>query len=242
MSTVEIIGFTEGITAVIYFESGDSLLPSAYGDQIMFGIIGLLSVAVTLFAGDKIQNWVGLAILGVVLLAYASSFVGLFASSDGWQTGPVYVPRFNETALGMVTGLSSETMSDNLMPDFSEGFVWQTALSYLFPCFLGIFMGANNANGLRTPSSSIPKGAFSAILTSTCLYIMIFCLLAAVAERQLLKDFLLLFCYVAWPTRYLAICGLLTVGIGAAIQLLSTAPKVFASLAEDGVIPILTVL
>lgn len=82
------------------------------------------------------------------------------------------------------------------------------------PCFLGIFFGANNVQNLKRPNKSIPLGAFGAISTSLILYTTILCLLAAVADRETLKTNPLLFCDCAWPSRWVAISGLLVVGLG----------------------------
>ena len=103
-------------------------------------------------------------------------------------------------AIGYITGLSWDTFTSNLMPEFSDGWYFNTAVTFIFPCFLGIFYGANNVVNLKRPNRSIPLGAFSAILTSLCLYTFVFCMLAAVADRNTLKNATLLYADVCVPT------------------------------------------
>jgi cytochrome c biogenesis factor len=107
------------------------------------------------------------------------------------------------------------------------------------PCFLGIFYGTNVSKSLKRPNKSIPLGAFGAIATSLVLYTVILCLLGAVADRQTLKTNTLLFCDCAWPNRWVAIAGLLVVGIGAGMQLLAIAPGVLRDIAADSIVPLL---
>lgn len=181
---------------------------------------------------------IGTVFLVILLASYAAALVGLFLTAGGWATGPG------------VTGLSGTTFVDNLLPDFSNGWSFNTAVTYLLyvpshpslppmplrphvlrlptcsPCFLGIFYGTNVSKTLKRPNRSIPLGAFGAIMTSLVLYTMILCLLGAVADRQTLKNNMLLFCDCAWPSKWVAIAGLLVVGLGAGMQLLAIAPGV----------------
>lgn len=136
---------------------------------------------------------------------------------------------------GNITGLSAQNFVDNLLPDFDDHWNFTTVVTFLLyvwsrsgmctvdspahrarrsPCFLGIFFGANNVQNLRRPNRSIPLGAFGAICTSLVLYTTFLCLLAAVADRETLKTNPLLFCDCAWPSRWVAISGLLVVGLG----------------------------
>jgi hypothetical protein len=62
---------------------------------------------------------IGLVILVVLLASYAAALVGLFLTAGGWATGPG------------ITGLSAQTFVDNLLPDFTDGWHFNTAVTYL---------------------------------------------------------------------------------------------------------------
>lgn len=137
------------------------------------------------------------------------------------------------------------------------------AMAFTVPSFIGLFAGANAAHNLRSPYTSIPRGLFAAIATSTLLYSVIFILMGGVADRSALSlDFLLfeqvlqhrfgtmrthvlghphplrLPCVqIAWPTFWVTTAAMLAVGVGAALHLLSVAPHIVQQLAEENVVP-----
>jgi amino acid transporter len=67
------------------------------------------------------------------------------------------------------------------------------AMAFTVPSFIGLFAGANAAHTLRSPYTSIPRGVFAAIATSTVLYAAIFILMGGVASRDALSNDFLLF-------------------------------------------------
>ena len=65
-----------------------------------------------------------------------------------------------------------------------------------------MFAGANRSAELKNPPESIPKGTFSAWLTTTTVYIILCLLLGLGIERSILRDSnIIAFAEVAWPLK-----------------------------------------
>ena len=130
---------------------------------------------------------------------------------------------------------SLSTMKSNLYPATS----WNPTetLAFLFPCFLGLWTGTNLAQRLRDPFKSIPVGGFSAIAISTGMYILFFTIIACVADSKVLREDFMFVVRRAWPVQGLAVVGVLTVGVGSAMQCLVAASRIVQCLGGEEVIP-----
>eukprot|EP00123_Amoebidium_parasiticum_P011961 comp21026_c0_seq1/m.28237 comp21026_c0_seq1/g.28237 ORF comp21026_c0_seq1/g.28237 comp21026_c0_seq1/m.28237 type:complete len:1182 (-) comp21026_c0_seq1:729-4274(-) len=240
MACVEMVGFTEALHHVLGDQIHRTVSGSVYTDQMIFGMITFFAFWGVMFIGPKLTHPLSMFFLAILLVAYLSSFIGLFASAGGWATGYQYV-HLTDTNM-LVTGLSTQNFVNNFGPDFTHGYTYSTVLTFIFPCFIGIFRGAGNAHMLKNPSQSMPVGAFGAIATSASLYILIFCLLGAVAPRETLKDHFLLFEKMAWPNQWLSMLGLLMVPLGAGIEYLELAQGILKVIAAEKILPFLSSL
>lgn len=254
MASVELLGAVQAIDYILSGTptyEGISITKSQYIDQIAIGGPILVVLGLIRTTQLKAVHIMATVILIGVILTYILGFLGIFLTLNGW-TGAIDVENVDG-----FTGLSRETFMNNARPDFSlptyseeelyDEFGVTTemvdenstpnpasALSIIFPMFLGIFQGANKASDLETPNQSIIKGTGAAILTSFTVYVLFFLLLAAVAERQVLKVDFLLFDRLAWPTQYIALVATVAVGVGACLELLEIGPTILQAVASDG--------
>ncbi|KAJ3361673.1 hypothetical protein GGF31_002051 [Allomyces arbusculus] len=218
-SSVEVVGSVQGLLEA----SGWRITSSVETDQRVLSVACLAFLGFVAFLGHKAVYRLALVFLVALIVAYSSLFAG-FAMA----------PRVNDFG-GLVTGWSWETLQSNLYP--SPTLDTTELLSLLFPCFLGIFTGVNNASNLRDPHRAIPKGALWAIATSLTLYAGIFTCLAAVVQRPLLLKHFTVAPELAWPMPALSIIGLFLVGNGSALHCLVLASQTFCNLFAEHVLP-----
>ncbi|KNE60872.1 hypothetical protein AMAG_06634 [Allomyces macrogynus ATCC 38327] len=218
-SSVEVVGSVQGLLEA----SGWQITSSVETDQRILSVACLAFLGFVAFLGHKAVYRLALVFLVALIVAYSSLFAG-FAMA----------PRVNDFG-GLVTGWSWETLHSNLYP--SPTLDTTELLSLLFPCFLGIFTGVNNASNLRDPQRAIPKGALWAIATSLTLYTGIFTCLAAVVQRPLLLKHFTVAPELAWPMPALSIVGLFLVGNGSALHCLVLASQTFCNLFAERVLP-----
>ncbi|KNE68623.1 hypothetical protein AMAG_12791 [Allomyces macrogynus ATCC 38327] len=218
-SSVEVVGSVQGLLEA----SGWQITNSVETDQRVLSVACLAFLGFVAFLGHKAVYRLALVFLVALIVAYSSLFAG-FAMA----------PRVNDFG-GLVTGWSWETLHSNLYP--SPTLDTTELLSLLFPCFLGIFTGINNASNLRDPHRAIPKGALWAIATSLTLYTGIFTCLAAVVQRPLLLKHFTVAPELAWPMPALSIIGLFLVGNGSALHCLVLASQTFCNLFAERVLP-----
>ncbi|KAI8807370.1 hypothetical protein BJ742DRAFT_773104 [Cladochytrium replicatum] len=197
---LEIVGSVQAVLVSTKF----SLSGSAMVDQNALSVLSLLVVFGIAMAGPRVVHGIELLFLGILMLSFASIFAGFFAAPRGYD--------FN----GHITGLSLKTLIENLHPEGGADLI--QSLSFILPCFVGIFSGTNNAVHLKNPSESIPKGGFLSVGTS--LFIRL---------EEMDGPFIL--SAIAYPTPGLASVGVFLVGIGSALQFMVISTKLLHSLA-----------
>ena len=195
---MELLGSVQALDDIIQSTAldGNSVTGSRYWDQIAIGGPVLLALGGLRLTSSHYVHLLTLAILLATVVSYASGFAGIFLTLAGWQMDNN--PSFQTLGSNHsgLTGLSLQTLRSNAWPDWSDPVVLAAGcsrfpsqggmrdecedvttlsgapavLALLFPMFLGVFQGANNAANLRRPSDSIVKGTLLAILTSTVLY------------------------------------------------------------------------
>lgn len=98
--------------------------------------------------------------------------------------------------------------------------------------------GTNKSGDLADASKSIPRGTLAASGTTTVMYYVFAFLFAAVADRVHLTNLDEIFCAeVSWPFKWVVVVGIFLSCIGAALQSIAGAPKIFAAMTEDDLIP-----
>jgi potassium/chloride transporter 4/5/6 len=115
-----------------------------------------------------------------------------------------------------------------------------------FPSVTGIMAGSNRSGDLRDPSHSLPRGTIAAILTTSAIYLSNALLFATCIDGLLLRDKFgdsinkqLVISVLAWPNKWVILVGAFASTLGAALQSLTSAPRLLQAVAKDDVIPFL---
>ncbi|KAK2182014.1 hypothetical protein NP493_371g01043 [Ridgeia piscesae] len=142
---------------------------------------------------------------------------------------------------------SSETRShrdDDVSYNADISFVALTAI--YFPSVTGIMTGSNMSGDLRDPQKSIPMGTILAQLTCSFVYMLLTILYGATSNIRLLQDKYgeslggsLLAAKLGWPNQWVVLIGAFCSTLGAALQCLTSAPRLLQAIAHDNVIPFL---
>eukprot|EP00656_Telonema_subtile_P056407 TRINITY_DN9001_c0_g1_i1.p1 TRINITY_DN9001_c0_g1~~TRINITY_DN9001_c0_g1_i1.p1 ORF type:complete len:1149 (-),score=269.74 TRINITY_DN9001_c0_g1_i1:247-3693(-) len=211
------------------------------GHTQVLGSIVCITLAVTVLVGVKFVSRLGLVFAFVVFYSIFSMYAGLFAA-------PV-----QGRATNVITGLSSDTLSDNLGTDYSNGQSFKTILGIFYPCFTGIMAGANRSENLQDHQKAIPQGTLAAITLSLVMYLSLMLMWGAVADRRYLKGDLCgsgasrrlmgggggceVLADVGWPDATVLQWGVVIASISQAMQCMINAPRIFQAVAADGIIP-----
>jgi amino acid transporter len=193
------------------------------------------SLVLLVSGGTKMIGHLGLVFFAVVLLTCLVYYISLFGAPN-LEAADAHHTEFE------ANGLSSENLRNNWGPDYSSKYPFSECLAVFFPCFTGILSGANRAATLQDPATAIPRGTLGAICISYVMYMTMLILWAAVGERAYLKmdhgqiDSLL------WPSLKAAQIGIVFSSLGQALQCIVVAPRLLASIANDGMLKVLNPL
>lgn len=213
--SIEIVGSVQGFLLAIKWHENDEMFRS------MVSTVILIICSLLVCTGHKFMHGIAVVFLFVLVGSFTSMIIGLAVL----PTDSPY--RINNPQL-------------NLFPH--QSFAFNNCLSLILPCFIGIFSGVNNAKSLRKPYRSVPFGTFAAVGVSTFLYLILVLLFGLQIDRNVLLENLMVGPLSAWPSKWIAVLGVLIVGLGASCQCLMMASSVLHSLAEDEVLLLLNKL
>ncbi|RWS22543.1 solute carrier family 12 member 4-like protein, partial [Leptotrombidium deliense] len=132
----------------------------------------------------------------------------------------------------------------NLFIDISTSFTFFVAI--YFPSCTGILAGSNRSGDLKDGQKSIPIGTIAAQLTTSFVYLSSVVLFGATFNNLFIRDKFgeckggqLAVTMVAWPYPFLIVVGSLLSTMGAALQSLTSAPRLIQAISKDGIIPFL---
>ena len=246
LAVLEVLGAVEVMLSVE--PALDMGMPEA-GAVRVWAIVLTAALGGMVWGGMQLVSKLGLFFAAVVGLTLTSYYAGLIAAP---------LPG----ASSAVTGLSTSTLRDNWGPGYSDGVTFSDVLSVFFPCFTGILSGANRANSLKTPATSIPWGTLAAITISLAMYASYMIMWGAVADREYLKggpsaayaasasyrrrllaggggDSMGVVNEIAWPEALPTQIGIIIASLSQALQCLISAPRVLNAIAVDGTVPFL---
>ena len=246
LAVLEVLGAVEVMLAVE--PALDMGMPAA-GAVRVWAIVLTSALGGMVWGGMQLVSKLGLFFAAVVGLTLMSYYAGLIAAP---------LPGVSAA----VTGLSANTLRDNWGPGYTDGVTFSDVLSVFFPCFTGILSGANRANSLKTPATSIPWGTLAAITISLFMYASYMIMWGAVADREYLKggpaaayaasasrrrallaggggDSMGVVNEIAWPEALPTQIGIIIASLSQALQCLIGAPRVLNAIAADGTVPFL---
>ena len=132
----------------------------------------------------------------------------------------------------------------NILVDITSSFTFFVAI--YFPSCTGIMAGSNRSGDLADGQNSIPKGTLAAQLTTSFVYLSSVVLFGASFNNLFIRDKFgeclggqLAVTLVAWPYPFLIVFGSLMSTMGAALQSLTSAPRLLQAISADGIIPFL---
>ncbi|KAJ3412542.1 hypothetical protein HDV05_000623, partial [Chytridiales sp. JEL 0842] len=195
-ATIEIAGSVDGLMTAMNV----SLTGQEFYDRLCLNMALLVLVLLPTLISEKLVHRLSVFFMTILGLSFATVFAGIVAAPS--------VNGFN----GQVTGVSLKTLMSNLKP--SSVYELNRELSFLLPCFVGIYTGTNNAASLRNPVQSIPIGGFSSIGINMALYTGIMVLLGATVKRGMLLSNPLIMSDIAWPSPLFALPGIVLIGYG----------------------------
>ncbi|KAI9190156.1 hypothetical protein H9P43_001589 [Blastocladiella emersonii ATCC 22665] len=109
-----------------------------------------------------------------------------------------------------------------------------TLFSSFFVCTTGIMVATNK---IRRPAAMLPRGTLIAVGSSTLLYILAILLLGAVVSGDVLRTKApsagLVFATVSWPHPAVGYVGTVVATVGAALQSMMGAQRIFRAMARD---------
>lgn len=130
----------------------------------------------------------------------------------------------------------------NILIDITTSFTMFVAI--YFPSCTGILAGSNRSGDLADGQKSIPTGTLAAQLTTSFVYLSSVVLFGASFNNLFIRDKFgecaggqLAVTLVAWPYPFLIVVGSLLSTMGAALQSLTSAPRLLQAIAADGIIP-----
>lgn len=222
------------------------------------GLIILAAALLLNFVGLKYVSRVSIVFLIVMLVSIVCMYLGAFIGPDGPNSTPHSYTAMVTDVNGVVssislewTGLSSDTLSDNVQSDFDaeqKAFPAETTkynffglLSIWFPAVTGFEAGSNRSADLANPERDIPKGMFIAHIFSSLVYCSWPILYAALAPRQTLLNDGFFAATATWPAPQILVYGVIASTVGAGLTSLISGSRLLAAIANDRVLPILNI-
>jgi len=132
----------------------------------------------------------------------------------------------------------------NIFVDITTTFT--NFVAVYFPSCTGILAGSNRSGDLADAQKSIPTGTIAAQLVTSFVYLSSVVLFGAAFDNLFSRDKFgecangqLAVTLIAWPYPFLIVLGALLSTLGAALQSLTSAPRLLQAITKDELIPVL---
>lgn len=172
--------------------------------------------------------------------------VSLLQAIPGIASGIIAKNAFSSyLGQGEVTkGVPGDRTKGEVVSDITTNFVALCAI--YFPSVTGILTGANMSGDLRDPQKSIPVGTIMAQLTCSGIFLILVLLYGSTVDGLVLGDKFgaslggnLIAALLCWPSPWVVLVGAFASSVGAALQCLTSAPRLLQAIARDDIIPFL---
>jgi potassium/chloride transporter 9 len=213
--------------------------PESFWWSYLWSTVVLILCTLICLAGSSAFSKTSNGLLVVLLIAILSIPVSALA-----------VKPFQNTKAGVeFTGISLETLKQNLYPHFTKGAdgsnsidkeSWKTLFGVLFPATAGIFAGASMSGDLKKPSKSIPAGTFISLAFTFVIYNLVLFSLGSTVTRQSLYANANLVQAISIKEEIIMIGEFATTFFGALMGIIGAA-KLLQALARDNLIPGLSI-
>ena len=213
----------------------------AQGISIPFNILGFTEAVCTDYPVLAPYYCIFSILTGVVLLALT------FSGAD-WAMKCQYVilGALVLGVLAMYSGalmeFSPETFASNLSA--SKGARLGLLFALFFPALTGIMTGVNMSGDLKNPSKSIPRGILLTILAGGILYALEIVICGGAFSRDALinEPYKILVSNAPFNAGFLLTIGVAAATLSTALGLYVCAPRVLQAMANDNIMPFLSIL
>lgn len=241
-ASLNVVGFIEPLLVNFGKAEGDVLpiLPVSYMWQLLYSTVVLLICTSIALVGATLVSrtafWLFILLTSSTLLIPLSALI----VKPGCPLSP---PNDNL----WYSGLSWQTLQDNLWPHFTSGAAgsllppgvpetFKNLFGIFFPATAGIFAGASMSGELKNPSRSIPRGTLCALALSFVLYFLVIVSLGASVPRELFyKDIKII--QTVSINGLIIIIGEVSTSIFSVIMGVVGAATVLNAIAADKIVP-----
>ncbi|XP_030842423.1 solute carrier family 12 member 9 [Strongylocentrotus purpuratus] len=194
---------------------------------------------VCLIGAKMFARFTGIIFL-TVLAAIVTIIVNAFIQGPLVVELPVDNVLIPHNSTANYTGLSLQTLEDNLFSNYTEDYTTRDQQSFLivfaivFNGITGIMAGANMSGELRNPGRAIPLGTLGGCLFTAVIYIIVFLLVSATCTRDLLKNDYNFLQHVNKVGPLIAV-GVIAATLSTSLSTLIGGSRVLVALAKDRV-------
>lgn len=144
---------------------------------------------------------------------------------------------------GHYYGFNDTVFADNLLPEYTvhdqcggEMCSFKKIFGVIFPAVIGIMEGANLSGDLKDPRATVGKGTLIAIFSCIAHYIILIISFSFTMDRNALRDNVNPFQDIMY-TKYIAIIGVCTSSLSAALATLFGSSRILQALCRDRIFP-----
>ena len=241
--SLNVVGFIEPLLVNFGKEGGfiKQLLPLGFYWKLLYYTVFLFVCTSVALVGYRLVTRTALYL-----------FLVLMVSTLSIPLSALLVKPFKPDPFGDIwyTGMSLQTIKENLLTHFTSGAVGSTLppgvpesftdiFGIFFPATAGILAGASMSGELINPSTSIPSGTLNGLLVSFVLYTLVIIGVGGSVPRELLyKDIGVLQTISIRPE--IIILGELSTSLFSVIVGIVGAATLLGAIADDKIIPGLT--
>ncbi|TKR87167.1 hypothetical protein L596_011614 [Steinernema carpocapsae] len=153
-----VVGFAETVRDLLK-EYGMTIIDGEMNDVRIIGLITCCILMGIVFIGTGFESKMQMGLLVILSLSIVNYTIGTLIPIDGDQM------------IRGATGYSYETMMENMLPMFRDGYNFFSVFAIYFPAATGIMAGANISGDLADPQRAIPLGTLLAIFVTTIIYL-----------------------------------------------------------------------
>ncbi|XP_017853960.1 solute carrier family 12 member 9 isoform X4 [Drosophila busckii] len=243
-----ISGCTEGIMDNFgpggHFVHGDAVLRDGKWWRFLISSVINTCMLLVCLVGAALFAKTSVLILGTVTVCLFATYISFLAVGANDEMIPVPEANTllpNTTTHLPYTGLSSQTLSENLASHYGKDYTsngkevdFSTTFGVLFSGVTGIMAGANMSGELRNPSKSIPWGTLSAVCFTFISYVILSFLMSCTTPAETMRNnYLFLLPVNMWPP-FTAI-GILTATFSTGLSNLIGSSRILEALSKDQV-------
>ncbi|RXG61111.1 Solute carrier family 12 member 3 [Armadillidium vulgare] len=238
------IGCIDGVLESFGEDAGKlsivKILPSSYWHKVGYRtLLNVFNLIICLTGSGIFTKTI--VFLFVLVFGSTVSLIASFITIHGNIEIPFPEENVaNSNLTGTYTGLSLDTLQDNLYPnltlDYTTGrnISFATIFSVIFSGLTGIMNGANMSGELINPGFSIPAGTLGALLFTFSTYTILFILTASTCSRFLLQNnYNFMIGIDVWPP--LVTIGVITATMSSSLSKMIGASRVLAAIVKDNI-------